>query len=318
VRKVNLPYLPPWYRIAAGSAKVVIEYGQRVVCFEGAAAELLLPVLLPLLDGMRTVEEIIVMLGEPARPAVENALARLVDHGLLVEGPPLATELPRPVAGSVELLTSLRVGTGVGDTAAALGARSVGVVGDGGSGVEAARFLRTAGVEVERLDRIAGADLVVCAPTAAELPHLPEWNGQALATSQPWLQILPFDGRYATAGPLYLPGETGCYECFRRRRVANLAAPEELALLELVPATYPTTPALDALLGAVAAQVALHWLVLGDHYTPAGFYALETLPSIALTTHYLHRVPRCEACSGIADIAGPLPWYKEMPLAAGL
>ena len=60
------------------------------------------------------------------------------------------------------------------------------------------------------------------------------------------------------------------------------------------------------------------WLVLGDHYTPAGFYALETLPSIALTTHYLHRVPRCEACSGIADMAGPLPWYKEMPLAAGL
>lgn len=315
---MNLPYLPPWYRIAAADGKVVIEYAQRIVCFEGAAAEHLLPVLLPLLDGTRTLEEIVVMLGEPARPAVENALARLVDHGLLVEGPPLATQLPRPVAASLELLTSLRTGISVSDTAAILGARSVGVVGDGGSGLEAARLLRTGGVEVERLGRIEGADLVVCAPTAAELPRLPEWNGQALATSQPWLQILPFDGRYAAAGPLYLPGETGCYECFRRRRVASLAAPEELALLELVPAAYPTTPALDALLGAVAAQVALHWLVLGDHYAPAGFYALETLPSITLTTHYLHRVPRCEACSGIADVAGPLPWYKEIPLAAGL
>ena len=98
---MNLPYLPPWYRIAAGSAKVVVEYGQRIVCFEGAAAELLLPVLLPLLDGMRTVEEIVVMLGEPARPAVENALARLVDHGLLVEEPGVGRD---PRVGGVLLL----------------------------------------------------------------------------------------------------------------------------------------------------------------------------------------------------------------------
>jgi hypothetical protein len=62
----------------------------------------------------------------------------------------------------------------------------------------------------------------------------------------------------------------------------------------------------------------LHWFVLGDHHAPAAFYALEALPSITLTTHHLHRVPRCETCSGVTDVAAPLPWYKEVPLAAGL
>jgi bacteriocin biosynthesis cyclodehydratase domain-containing protein len=316
---MNLPYLPPWYRIATGAGTVMLEYGQRIVCLEGAAAERLVPVLLPLLDGRRTVDEIIALLGDPARPAVENALAELAARGLLEEGPPLDDDLPRPTASCIELLSALRPGTRVADTGVALGACSVGIVGDGGAGLEAARLLRAGGVRVERLARIDGAvDLVVCTPAAAELPRLSEWNECALASSQAWLQVLPFDGRYATVGPLYLPGDTGCYECFRRRRAANLAAFDELALLEAVPAEYPSTPALDALLGAVAAQAALQWLVLGDHYAPAGFYALEALPSIALSTHHLHRVPRCPACSGLTDVASPLPWYKEVPLAAGL
>ena len=212
----------------------------------------------------------------------------------------------------------MRPGTRVVDTGAALGSCSVGVLGDGCAGLEAARLLRLGGVRVERLGRPEGVDLVVCAPAAGDLPRLPEWNAEALASSQPWLQVLPFDGRYATVGPLYLPGDTGCYECFRRRRDANLAVPEELSLLDAVPAAYPSTPAFDALLGAVASQCALHWLVLGDHYAPAAFYALEALPSITLTTHHLHRVPRCDACSGVTDVAAPLPWYKEVPLAAGL
>ncbi len=197
---MKLPYLPPWYRIATEGARVVLEYGQRIVCMEGTAAEHLVPALLPLLDGTRTVDEIVAILGEPVRPAVENALAELDDHGLVAEGPPYGDDLPRPVAGSVELLTALRPGTRVVDTAVVLGSCSVGVVGGGGAGLEAARLLRVGGVRVERLGRLECVDLVVCAPAAGELPRLPEWNAQALASAQPWLQVLPFDGRYATVG----------------------------------------------------------------------------------------------------------------------
>jgi bacteriocin biosynthesis cyclodehydratase domain-containing protein len=318
-RLPTLPYLAPWCRVAAGGGRVLLEYGQRIVCVEGTAAECLVPVLLPLLDGTRRVEEIVAVLGEPARPAIENALAELSDRGALEEGPPLADDLPRPAAAAAAMLASLRPGiVPVGETAADVGSRSVGFVGDGAAALEAARLLRLSGAAVERLEQVESVvDLVVCAPAPAELPRLSEWNERALVGSQPWLQLLPFDGRYATVGPLYLPGDTGCYECFRRRRAANLGALEEFGLLESVPAAYPSSPAFDAVLGGLAAQVALHWLVLDDHYAPAGFYALEPLPSLALTSHHLHRVPRCEACSGLADVASPLPWYKEVPVATG-
>ena len=311
------PYLAPWYRIAATDERVVLEYGQRIVCLEGGAAQRLLPALLPLLDGSRTVDEVVTVLGEAARPAVENALAQLAAKSLLLEGPSLSDAVPRPGAGVAELLASLRPGSEpLLDSAAQVAACSVGAVGLSTAGLDAARLLRLSGVDVEWAGRIeSGVDLVVCAPAPDELPRLREWNRQALEAAQPWLQVLPFDGRYATVGPLYLPGDTGCYECFRRRRAANLGALGELEVLEAVPAGYPAAPGLDAVLGGLAAQVALHWLVLGDHYAPAGFYALEPLPVFALTSHHLHRVPRCDACSGLADVAAPLPWYKEVPVA---
>lgn len=310
------PYLAPWYRVAVGGGKVVLEYGQRIVCLEGGAAERLVPALLPLLDGSRAFDEIVALLGEPVRAAVEHVLGELSDRGLLREGPSLGPDQARPSVGAAELLASLRPDLEpVGDIAAAVASCSIAIVGRGPAGLEAARFLRLSGVGVERRDRLEGSvDLVVCAPAPDELPRLQDWNEQALAASLAWLQILPFDGRYATVGPLYLPGDTGCYECFRRRRAANLGVAEELALLERVPAAYPSGPAFDAVLGGLAAQIALHWLVLDDHYVPAGFYALEPLPSFALTSHHLHRVPRCEACSGLADLASPLPWYKEVPV----
>ena len=79
------PYLAPWYRIATTDDQVVLEYGQRIVCLAGRAGAVLMPVLLPLLDGTRTVDEIVEVLGEPARPAIEAALRRLAEHDLLKE-----------------------------------------------------------------------------------------------------------------------------------------------------------------------------------------------------------------------------------------
>jgi bacteriocin biosynthesis cyclodehydratase domain-containing protein len=315
----TLPYLAPWYRVGAAKDKVVLEYGQRMVCLEGAAAGRLVPALLPLLDGTRTVDEIVGVLGEPARPAVAHALDRLGEHGVLLEGPPLAGDLPAPLTGAIELLASLAPRSGpLAETAETLASRSAVIVGDGDAGIEIGRLLRQSGVSVERAEAIAGgADLAICAPAPSELPRLSDWNGQALDAPQPWLQVLPFDGRYAALGPLYLPGDTCCYECFRLRRAANLDADDELPLLEATPAAFPSAPALNAVVGGLATMLALEWLVLGDHYAPAAFYALGLQPVLSLTVHHVHRVPRCPVCSGLADVAAPLPWHKEIPGVRG-
>ena len=235
-----LPYLAPWYRIAATDDEIVLEYGQRIVCLAGRAGAALMPALLPLLDGTRTLDEIVDVLGEPARPAIDVALERLTEYDLVLEGPPLPADAPAPLVATAELLASLRpAGLSPAEMAESLGSQSVAVVGIGAAAVEVGRLLRQSGVRVEREETISsGFDLVICAPAPAELPRLGEWNGQALACGQPWLQVLPFDGRYAAIGPLYLPEETSCFECFRLRRLANLGAGDELRLLEAMPATY--------------------------------------------------------------------------------
>lgn len=312
----TLPYLPPWYRVATAPGKVVLEYGQRIVSLEGGAADRLVPALLAVLDGTRTVDEIVLLLGAPVRPAIEKALGELAAHGVLVEGPPASTELPRPVAGTAELLASLGSANGaVAETVASVAGCSVAVAGAGSAGLEAARLLRTAGATVTRAEAIcAGTDLVVAAPAACELPVLAQWNAEAIEARQPWLQVLPFDGRHGAVGPLYLPGDTACHECFRRRLLANLGAAEEVPLLEATAAAYPAATAVDAVLGALAALVALAWLALRNHYVPGAFFAFELLPTPSLSVHHVHRVPRCVACSGTGDVAPPLPWYKEVPV----
>jgi bacteriocin biosynthesis cyclodehydratase domain-containing protein len=313
----ELPYLAPWYRLARVDGKVLLEWGQRVVTLQGRAAQRFVPALLPLLDGTRTFEEVVAVLGQATRPAVERVLAMLTEHGVLVDGPPLDPEVPGPVAGTTTLLAALRpAGRAVAETAEALSRCTAAVAGGAPVAAEVARLLRASGVAVERAEApTPGVDLTICAPAAYELQLLAGWNEQALRTVLPWLQLLPFDGRYAAVGPLYLPAETCCYECFRRRRAANLEGADELALLEGAPASYPAAPAVDALAAAVAAQIALGWLVLGDHYAPAAMYAIELVPSISVAVHHVHRVPRCPACSDVADVAPPLPWHKEIPVA---
>jgi bacteriocin biosynthesis cyclodehydratase domain-containing protein len=125
------------------------------------------------------------------------------------------------------------------------------------------------------------------------------------------LQVLPFDGRYAAVGPLYLPEETSCFECFRLRRLANLGAGDEFRLLEAMPATYPAAPAVGAVIAGIATTMALQWLLLADHNVPSAFYAVELLPVFGVSLHHVHRVPRCPACSRLEDEAAPLPWHKE-------
>src|SRR6266849_5924849 len=68
----TLPYLAPWYRITDVEGGLALEHGHSVVRLDGAATRRLLPALLPLLDGTRTVDQVVTCVGEPARPAVER------------------------------------------------------------------------------------------------------------------------------------------------------------------------------------------------------------------------------------------------------
>lgn len=305
------PLLKPWYRIARGDDNVVLEYGQAALVFEGAAASRLLPALLPLLDGERTFDEIVAELGTAAAPAVEHAVGLLARRGLLTDPP---GDDARGVREAFEFLaaSSPRRPT-VGAVARDLEAVSIGVRGVGRTADDVARLLVASGVgEIRRGDGAADAsDLVVAAPAARAVGELEEWSRRALELRVPWLQVLPYDGRYVALGPLFVPHETCCYECFRIRRASNSPYREAFWPLEEDRRARPSGPFLACAAAALAAALALRWVLERDPSLPGVLYALEFGEQLRLTQHHVYRVPRCASCSPAVG-ASPQPWFDEV------
>ena len=221
------PALAPWCRVVEDGRRVLLEHGGTVVTLEGRAATALVPRLLPLLDGSRTADEVLDTLGTAARPAVQNALSILAEQGLLTEGP-----LARSDGGvEVEAATYVVSITGRSTQALArerLASAHVAIVGSAPAAGELRRLLRRSGVgHVERCPagRVPASDaLVVGAPSRAEIATLDELNDLALARREAWLQVLPYDGRFVVAGPLYLPHVSACRDVLAHasRRVLGL------------------------------------------------------------------------------------------------
>jgi len=302
------PLLTPWYRLVGVDDRVLLEHGQTVVVLEGGAVRTLLPVLLPLLDGTRSREDLVARLGVGARAAVDHALEVLAAHELLVEGPPAPPEL-RDAAHAVA--AAFRVAPEV--AAGRLRAAVVGVVGSAPSAVEIARLLRLSGIGGVRRCRWQArdrVDLAVVAPAGDELDRLDAWNRAALASGRPWLPVAAYDGRLAAVGPLVVPGESCCYECVRRRRAANLEYGDQLAELEAVPTAAVADAALTAVAVGVAAHLVLRWLGGCDTTLPGLLFAVEACPALSVGEHPVLRHPRCPACSPAERLVPRLPWHQ--------
>jgi bacteriocin biosynthesis cyclodehydratase domain-containing protein len=304
----TLPYLAPWYRLAEVDGGFALEHGHTVVRLDGAAARRLLPALLPLLDGTRTMDEIAAALGEPVRPAVEQALRLLAERKLLVEGPP--GHESDPVELVARFVAPLAAGAAPSTLAGALRRARVSVRGSGALALEIGRTLQGAGVVV---DSNAGTrpDLVVAAPSPHETDVLDTCNAESLERGFPWLQVLPFDGRFAAVGPLFLPGETCCRECYVLRRHANVPYPAEFAPLEAAPVAAATPAPLRSMIAGLTGLVVVRWLAARDPLLPGALLALEPAEALSLRRHLVHRVPRCPACSPAAEGGLPLPWFPE-------
>jgi bacteriocin biosynthesis cyclodehydratase domain-containing protein len=317
------PLLKPWYRVAWVDGACLLEYGGSALRLEGAAATRLLPALLPLLDGTRTVAQIEAALGVAAAPAIEQALAGLGQAGVLTEGPTLRHgSAYGPATALAELLSeSSAAGTGPSHVAESLGAATAAVCGTGETAGALARLLESCGVGgVERLeldDRRAlpqAGELLVAAPDPCELASLAALNELALECRVPWLQVLPFDGETASIGPLFLPETTCCHRCFQLRRASTSGYRDELSALVGVTAAHGVASPVAALLAGLGAMIALRWLGSRDARLPGRLWALELWPSPSLTEHVVHRVPRCPACSQAERTAPPSPWC-EAPVA---
>jgi bacteriocin biosynthesis cyclodehydratase domain-containing protein len=294
--------------MAATPEGMLLEHGRSTVSFGGAAAVQLLPVLLPLLDGERTVDEIVTAVGEPVRPAVENALDLLAAHGLLTEGPPLGDELPCELRRTASYLAQSSLDVAPREIAARLASAAVLLEGEEELVTAVARLLRRSGVERARSDE--GASFVATAAALAGDPLLAQRNEAALDSGCAWLPFGCFDGGSATVGPLIVPRETACYRCFVLRRDATASCSRELASLRAISPRASAASPLLALVAALAAERIVRWVGTHDPALPGSVLTVEIAPELAVDEHRLLRVPRCPACSGLAQLAPPLPWHE--------
>ncbi len=312
------PQVKPWYRIAADEHGVLFEHAGSLSRFTGGAATTLLPALLPLLDGTRTVVELTEACGAAIQPAVRNTLDLLTEHGIVMDQSELACNSFPPARATAEFLAaSTEAAVSPASLLTHLEDARVTIAGSSNLSLELARLLRLSGVRHVTLKSEPAArelrhcDLLIASPAPGELPVLEELNRSTLRAETPWIPILPHDGALASVGPLYLPGETCCFECFVRRRAANVDYPKEFLTLQKAAASYPTPPVITAALAGLAGSLALRWLALRDPQLPGVLFALEQQETLRLTEHYVYRVPRCSVCSTAEDLAPPLPWFES-------
>jgi bacteriocin biosynthesis cyclodehydratase domain-containing protein len=308
------PLLKPWYRLAVDDGKVVLDHAQSAVVFEGAAAARLLPALLPLLDGEHSLSDIVATLGRPAAAAIEQALELLAAHRLLTDPLPDPSAFPDRDETVRFLLAADRSGRDASTVREALEQAQVTIAGTAPLGEEVARILLCSGVE--QIDRVSlGAQplsdcsLALVAPVAYELSELSTWNRRCLASGIVWLALLPCDGRFAPVGPLFVPGETACYDCFRIRRASTCGYAAEFWSLEDAPVSYPDPVPIRRTVAGLAGWLVLRWLVGRDASLPGVLHALELGPPLTVSAHHVWRVPRCPSCSNASATAPPSPWF---------
>lgn len=304
----DLPLLAPWWRVVHDGERILFEHAGRVVELRGRAVQMLLPALLPLLDGAHTPGEIVGRLGEAAEPSVRKALALLESHGLLTDGPNVEDD-----AVSHYVATACAGATPSSAHEALSGSR-VAVCGTSLAAAEVARLLERSKIRVAWVESAgelgSGVDLVVAAPAPAELGGLREANERRLRDGVPWLPVSPYDGRLTAVGPLYVPGQTACHACFLLRRGATSGYEEDVSLLESRPPAAPLPDAVGTLAAAIAALVSLRWLAAKDPTLPGVAFAFEASGILTLTRHRVLRVPRCTACGPPGP--PPNPWFKEL------
>ena len=306
VESSTRPLLAPWYRLVEDGDRLVCEHGRSVVVLEGGAVRTLLPALLPLLDGSRTLDDLASCLGEPARPAIAQALDLLAAHELLVDGPDL------PAAPDAVKVVAAASGLALSVVAERLAGATVGIVGAAGPADLLARLLHADGVgEVRPLGWDGGSvDLAVVAPAPVEAGLVPDWNRHALEQRLPWLLLRPFDGLVVTVGPLVVPGESACHECVQLRLASHVEYGRDLAAIECVSSLAGQSAGLAASSAGLAAQLVVSWLGAHDARLPGLLFVLETQPQISLAAHPVLRVPRCGSCSDEGRFAAPLPWHE--------
>ncbi|MEM9214509.1 MAG: TOMM precursor leader peptide-binding protein [Cyanobacteria bacterium P01_F01_bin.150] len=340
----TIPQIKPHYRVE------IIEPKQVYLLSEQASHALtgqLYCQILPLLDGKNTLDDIVKILdGDVPPDYIDFVLNRLNEKGYLTEAVP---ELSPEIAA---FWTEL----GVSPTTAAHALReqrvTLTVVGNSINDQTLATLtaaLQNIGVQVQNTDAPTPNSPTPNSPTLNVVitddylqPELAEIDQQALDAQQPWLLIKPM-GSVVWLGPIFVPGETGCWQCLNQRLRGNrevetsvlrqklrqqraqeqgtngsTPVPSRLDLVGCLPTARATLPStLQTGLQLAATEIA-KWLVKvedcdGSIPTLEGNIRTFNQTTLDIQTHALPHRPQCPCCgnANLLQERGFLPLKLE-------
>lgn len=328
------PMVHPWATIVDGEDSLVVRHANRAVVFRGPGAKALLPTLIEALDGTRTAADIVAQYAEAEQASVRGALDRLAQHNLLVEAAGIQKESTSPTTlrAATALSEALFGSVGIAEIMQRLTQTRIVLLSDLDNASQLEEILRHSGFGcVDRLPLAAAKGIeailtddtiVVLAPRRGTAPELAVMNEVALRTGCRWTHVLPYDGSYGVAGPLYLPGETGCYRCFQIRRRSTLEALEQQRVVDDSPESVFDSPLAEwtspgqesAVWGILAHLLSIE--ALDSDWAPSPLAGhIHTMQwtgiSVKVDRHRLYRVPRCPDC-GPMDLGVPQPWFEPV------
>jgi oxazoline/thiazoline synthase len=251
--------------------------------------------LAPLLDGRHTADNLVDALADVASPAeVYYTLARLEQKGYVIAADGVLSPARAAFWDALGLDTA-QVETRLHES-------TVTVTRFGAVAVEPlAAALEALGVRVGE-----PGDFTVVLVDDYLQAGLAELNAAALASERSWLLVKPV-GTVLWLGPVFRPGQTGCWQCLAQRLQANREVEDYLRHRKQLEGPLPVAR------GAVSAGVrlALEWaaletaraLVGGAEQPLAGAVLTVDLPTLETQWHTLVRRPQCPSCGEMADRA---------------
>lgn len=245
-------------------------------------------ILAPLLDGRHTVDEIVALAsGQATATDVEYALTLLERKGYITE----ATDvLPSLAAAFWNLL-------GVDSAVAARRLQQTTVSVTAFGSVPKEQFIST--LESLNIRVSDSGDLGVALSDDYLQVGLDAFNKEALQAQRPWLLVKPM-GAVVWIGPIFRPGNTGCWKCLANRlrgnREIETSILERKSLVTPLPISRSALPStLQTALNIAATEIAKA-IVCPEQQQLQGTIITFDLASLNLQRHVLVRRPQCPCC----------------------
>jgi bacteriocin biosynthesis cyclodehydratase domain-containing protein len=152
------------------------------------------------------------------------------------------------------------------------------------------------------MESVGDNDWVIAAQDCFEPEELAALNEAALQLQLPW-SLVCFDGYEGWVGPTFVPGQTACYSCFRRRLFASAAEPKHVFLdpgvkVHRVPSPWSAGPEAAAWISLITSLFALELVGVteGRGFTLSHILVVHRL-NLTFQRESVLRLPRCPNCS---------------------